>query len=162
MPQFKITRRRRTISHGLGASVGSRANCRNSARSFHNSPTLRQIRKVDGKRGLHIADEASSKCATGRVFAVQIREFARYSGLPTRKAGADCGVALRSHRPKLIAMAAPLSTLIRTRSYKSARHQERASAMSAAQSTSMPSLRMTSARNSRLRRKCRPEERVFS
>src|SRR5580698_63964 len=74
---------------------------------------------------------------------------ARYPGFPTRKASCWGGVARRTSSQKRSRWPRPFSMLTRTRSYNAARHQERASAISAAMSTSMPSFRMTSARRSR-------------
>ncbi len=76
-------------------------------------------------------------------------ESARYSGFPTRKANRCGGLAPRMSSQKLSRWPRPLSALIKTRSYKSALQKERASPMSTAQSTSIPSFRMTSARKSR-------------
>src|SRR5437016_2204302 len=77
-------------------------------------------------------------------------ESARYSGLPTRNASCCGGVALRMSSQNLSRWPCSFSMLISTRLYRSARHQERASLISAAQSTSMPSLLIVSARSSRL------------
>lgn len=60
------------------------------------------------------------------------------------------GVALRMSSQNLSRWPSSFPPLMRTKLYRSARHQERASLISAAQSTSMPSLRMISARKSRL------------
>src|SRR5438128_1954427 len=77
-------------------------------------------------------------------------ESARYSGLPTRNASCCGGVALRMSSQNLSRWPCSFSMLISTRLYRSARHQERASLISAAQSTSRPSLLIVSARSSRL------------
>src|ERR1700677_3027046 len=74
----------------------------------------------------------------------------RYSGPPTKKAILCGGFALRISVQNLSRFSASPVELISTRLYKSARHQHRASSTSAAQSTSMPSLLITSARKSRL------------
>ena len=74
---------------------------------------------------------------------------ARYSGFPTRKASRCGGLAPRMSSQKLSRWPRPFSALINTRSYKSALQKERASPMSTAQSTSIPSFRITSARKSR-------------
>ena len=60
------------------------------------------------------------------------------------------GVAQRMSSQKLSRSPRPFSILTKTRSYNAALHHARASAMSAAQSTSTPSFLMTSARKSRL------------
>ena len=75
---------------------------------------------------------------------------ARYPGFPTKNEICCGGVALRMSSQNLSRSPNPLSISISTRRYRFARHQDRASLMSAAQSTSMPSFRMDSARKSRL------------
>src|SRR5262245_9884015 len=77
-------------------------------------------------------------------------ESARYSGRPTRKASRCGGVALRRSSQNLSRCPGSFSILINTRSYNAGLHHDRASAMSAALSTSIPSFRRTSARKSRL------------
>src|SRR5260370_34033797 len=77
-------------------------------------------------------------------------EPAMYSGLPTRNASGCRGMAPRMSSQNLSRRPSSFSELMSTRLYRSARHQERASPISAAQSTSIPSLLLTSARKARL------------
>jgi hypothetical protein len=90
---------------------------------------------------------SSSSCAD--CSGPELGEVARYSGLPTRNMICWGGVALRTSSQNR-SRGAVFSALMSTRSYRSARHQQRASVMSAAQSTSTPSFRMVSERRSRL------------
>ena len=68
---------------------------------------------------------------------------------PRRKQFSAEELALRRSVQNLSRLSISPATLMSTRLYKSARHQQRASTTSAAQSTSMPSFRITSARRSR-------------
>ena len=98
------------------------------------------------------ATDCSGRTGTSTASGENIRSIlgasARYSGFPTRKAR-GCGVAVPRTSSQNLSRPSSFSGLISTRLYRSARHQERASLMSQAQSTSTPSLRMASARSSR-------------
>ncbi len=133
-----------------GASVGHRSDERRCAGRLRGFPSV-------ARRLPETPLECTAGTFPGRPHLVDesctssiIRKLARYSGLPTRNASCWGGVAPRMSSQNLSRCPRSFSVLMSTRLYRSARHQDRASPISAAQSTSMPSFRMTSARTSRL------------
>lgn len=90
----------------------------------------------------------ASTSSSAAVATMRFGDCARYSGWPTKNATCCGGLAACTSSQNL-SRCREWSTLIRTRLYRSARHHDRASLMSQAQSTSVPSLRKASARNSR-------------